>query len=92
MRCCAAWLQHFAEMDRLYEAACEVESAIEDSIGAEQYAEATRLRGAYAEIQERDDVNTVLKVSARPEHSFPPVTLIGCGLILSRTFRLNLVR
>ena len=49
-------------MDRLYEAACEVESAIEDSIGGEQYAEATRLRGAYAEIQERDDVNTVLKV------------------------------
>ena len=56
-------LQHFGEMDRLYEAACEVEGAIEESVAAEQYAEAARLRGVHADIQERDDVNTVLKVS-----------------------------
>ena len=64
MKSLPCWPQHFAEMDRLYEAACEVESAIEDSIGAEQYAEATRLRESYAEIQERDEVNTVLKVTS----------------------------
>lgn len=55
-------------MDRLYEAACEVESAIEECIEAEQYAEASRLRGVFAEIQEQDDVHNVLDVSS----------LVGC--------------
>ena len=71
VRHCARWLQHFAEMDRLYEAACFFESAIEDCIGAEQYEEATRLREAYARVQEQDDVNTVLKVWARSERRPP---------------------
>lgn len=57
------WLQHFAEMDRLYEAACEVEGAIEECIGAEEFTEAARLRGIHAEIQERDDVYTIHKVT-----------------------------
>ncbi len=60
---CLCWLQHFAEMDRLYEAACEVEGAIEECIGAEEFTEAARLRRVHAEIQEQDDVYTIHKVS-----------------------------
>ena len=58
-------LQHIAEMDRLYEAACEVENTIEESVAAEEFADAVRLRGVHAELQDRDEVNTVLKVRPR---------------------------
>jgi len=67
----ACWLQHFGDMDRLYEAACEVESAIEECIGAEQYVEASRLRGVHADIQERDDVHNVLDVSSQVRCRLP---------------------
>ena len=68
-------MQHIAEMDRLYEAACEVENTIEESVAAEEFADAVRLRGVHAELQDRDEVNTVLKV--RP-HSRSFHALLGC--------------
>ena len=56
-------------MDRLYEAACEVENTIEESVAAEEFADAVRLRGVHAELQDRDEVNTVLKVRRRSRSS-----------------------
>ena len=62
-------------MDRLYEAACEVENTIEESVAAEEFADAVRLRGVHAELQDQDEVNTVLKV--RP-HSRSFHAQLGC--------------
>lgn len=63
---CLAVLQYFNEMDDMYERACEMESAMEAAVNAENYEVAGQYKQEYEDIRRQDIVDTLLQVCHGP--------------------------
>lgn len=57
------WQQYFRDIDDALERTEEVHVAMEAAVAGEQYSEAARLRSSLAELEARDSVGGVLRVS-----------------------------